>query len=90
MRRIDDRLRIRGRYGRALIFGGLLLSFLLCIRAATAPDSFRFAILGDRTGEAQPGVYEQVWKEVAAESPVFVVSVGVVIVCPLAMVMSPG
>jgi predicted phosphodiesterase len=44
--------------------------------AAPAPDSFRFAILGDRTGEAQKGVYEQVWREVAAESPAFVVSVG--------------
>src|ERR1700733_11342479 len=71
-----DRLRIRGRYGRVLIFGGLLLSLLLCIRGTAAPDSFRFAILGDRTGEAQPGVYEHVWKEVAAESPVFVLSVG--------------
>jgi Icc protein len=71
-----DRLRIRSRYGRAFIFGGLPLAVLLCIRGAAAPDSFHFAILGDRTGEAQPGVYEQVWKEVAAESPAFVVSVG--------------
>jgi Icc protein len=71
-----DRLPFRPRYGRALLFGGLLLSLLLCIRGAAAPDSFRFAILGDRTGEAQPGVYEQVWKEVAAESPAFVVGVG--------------
>jgi 3',5'-cyclic-AMP phosphodiesterase len=71
-----DRQRVRVRYGRAFIFGALLLSLLLCIRGTAAPDSFRFAILGDRTGEAQPGVYEQVWKEVAAESPAFVVSVG--------------
>jgi 3',5'-cyclic AMP phosphodiesterase CpdA len=40
------------------------------------PDSFRFAILGDRTGEAQPGVYEHVCEEVAAESPAWVVGVG--------------
>jgi len=39
-------------------------------------DSFRFVILGDRTGEPQPGVYEEVWKEIAAEHPAFVVSVG--------------
>jgi 3',5'-cyclic-AMP phosphodiesterase len=71
-----DHLQIRARSCRALIFGGLLLTLLLYIRATPAPDSFRFAILGDRTGEAQPGVYEQVWKEVAAESPAFVVSVG--------------
>jgi predicted phosphodiesterase len=48
----------------------------VCIRGAPQPDSFRFAILGDRTGEAERDVYEQVWTEVAAESPAFVVSVG--------------
>jgi hypothetical protein len=51
---------------------------LLLFRSAAAPQagSFRFAILGDRTGGAQSGVYEQVWKEVAAEDPAFVVTVG--------------
>ena len=46
--------------------------------ASPAADSghFTFAILGDRTGEAQPGVYEQVWREIAAERPAFVVSPG--------------
>ncbi|MGB7763347.1 MAG: metallophosphoesterase [Bryobacteraceae bacterium] len=73
---MPDRLRIPDRYRRALILGGLLLAFLLCLQGTPAPDSFRFAILGDRTGEAQPGVYEQVWKEVAAENPAFVLSVG--------------
>src|SRR5271157_174325 len=71
-----DRLRIGARCSRALVFGGLLLTLLLYIRGAPAADSFRFAILGDRTGEAQRGVYEQVWKEVAAETPAFVVGVG--------------
>ncbi len=71
-----DRMRIRTQCSRALILGGLLLALLLCIWGAPASDSFRFAILGDRTGEAQPGVYEQVWKEVAAENPAFVLSVG--------------
>src|SRR5215469_3551564 len=42
----------------------------------TEKGAFRFAIVGDRTGEAQPGVFEEVWKEVAAERPAFVVSVG--------------
>jgi predicted phosphodiesterase len=70
-----DRLRNKG-CSRALIGGGLLLTLLLCIRGTPPPDSFRFAILGDRTGEAQPGVYEQVWKDVAAENPAFAVSVG--------------
>ncbi len=46
-------------------------------RAGSAkPDSFRFEILGDRTGEAQPGVYEEAWREAAADHPAFVVTVG--------------
>jgi Icc protein len=61
---------------RALISGALLAPALLCLLGAPQPDSFRFALLGDRTGEAQPGVYEQAWKELAAESPAFVISVG--------------
>src|ERR1044071_4113063 len=43
--------------------------------AFAAQDSFQFVILGDRTGEAQPGVYEQVWREAAARNPAFLVSV---------------
>jgi len=39
-------------------------------------SSFRFAILGDRTGEAVAGVYEEAWRETAAERPAFVVNVG--------------
>jgi len=49
---------------------------LLLAAAAQEPDSFRFVVLGDRTGEAQPGVYERVWKDAAAEGPAFVVGVG--------------
>jgi Icc protein len=41
-----------------------------------AQADFRFAILGDRTGRAQAGVYEQVWREIDAERPDFVVNVG--------------
>ncbi|MDQ2948841.1 MAG: metallophosphoesterase [Acidobacteriota bacterium] len=37
---------------------------------------FIFAILGDRTGDAQPGVYEEAWREAAADHPGFVVTVG--------------
>ncbi len=43
---------------------------------SAVPAAFRFAILGDRTGEAQPGVYEEVWREVAAEHPAFVITTG--------------
>ncbi len=44
--------------------------------ASPPPESFRFVIVGDRTGEAQPGVYEQVWREAAGEKPAFLLSVG--------------
>ena len=43
---------------------------------AADPAPLRFVILGDRTGEAIPGVYEQVWREMEAENPAFVVTVG--------------
>jgi hypothetical protein len=55
---------------------GLRVPVLMVLYAAPAPDSFRFAILGDRTGEAQDGVYQQIWSEVAAAKPAFVVGVG--------------
>ena len=53
--------------GLGLLFRGL---------AAPQSESLRFVILGDRTGSVRTGVYEQVWKEVAAEDPAFVVTVG--------------
>jgi predicted phosphodiesterase len=59
-----------------VLFSILLFSFLLGAQQGSHPDSFRFVILGDRTGEAQRGVYEEVWKQIAAEDPAFVVSVG--------------
>jgi 3',5'-cyclic-AMP phosphodiesterase len=39
-------------------------------------DEFRFAILGDRTGEAIPGVYEEAWRETVRDHPDFVITVG--------------
>ncbi|HEY3836831.1 MAG TPA: metallophosphoesterase [Bryobacteraceae bacterium] len=48
---------------------------VLLIRLAPAAG-FDFAILGDRTGNAVPGVYEQVVKEVAARHPDFIINVG--------------
>ena len=49
---------------------------LFLILGAAAAHAQRFVIMGDRTGSVQPGVFEQVWREVAAEKPAFVVSVG--------------
>jgi 3',5'-cyclic-AMP phosphodiesterase len=43
---------------------------------SSAPATFRFEILGDRTGEAQPGVFETVLREAAADRPDFLLSVG--------------
>lgn len=43
-------------------------------RQIVAP--IRFAIIGDRTGNAQPGIYEQVVSEIEALKPDFVLTVG--------------
>ncbi len=53
-------------------FGRVWLILAFCFAA----QGQRFVILGDRTGSVQPGVYEQVWREVAAAKPEFVVTVG--------------
>jgi Icc protein len=47
--------------------------------APVQPNNFRFAVVGDRTGEAQPGVYERVWREVDRVHPDFVINAGDVI-----------
>jgi hypothetical protein len=59
-----------------LVFAAALPTVLVPLAGSAAPDSFRFEILGDRTGEAQPGVYEESWREAAADNPVFVLTVG--------------
>ncbi len=41
-----------------------------------ADSAFTFDILGDRTGSAVPGVYEEVWREVNADHPEFVLTLG--------------
>ena len=50
--------------------------WLALVATPAAAQTFHFVILGDRTGEAQPGVYEEVWKEAAAEAPAFIVTAG--------------
>ncbi|MBZ5623464.1 MAG: metallophosphoesterase [Acidobacteriia bacterium] len=64
------------RHWRSVFCVLALLAAWIRLAGTPAPDSFRFVILGDRTGEARPGVYEQVWREAAAENPAFVLSVG--------------
>lgn len=57
------------------MFRSISIAFALCL-TALAQDSFHFTIIGDRTGETEPGVYEHVLKEAAAGNPAFVLSVG--------------
>src|ERR1700728_1363394 len=59
----------------SVVAAGLVATGALA--AYTAPDNqFRFAIIGDRTGEAVPGVWEEVWRETNADHPDFVITVG--------------
>jgi Icc protein len=53
-----------------------IAAWLALVGTPAAAQPFHFVVLGDRTGEAQPGVYEEAWKEAAAEAPAFVVTVG--------------
>ena len=53
----------------------------LCLAGAAVAvqnkgGDFTFAILGDRTGGAFPGVYQEAWRETDADHPDFVVNVG--------------
>src|SRR6478672_8493886 len=50
---------------------------LLFLGAAGQRDnSFRFAVIGDRTGGANPEIYDRVWREVDQLHPDFVLNVG--------------
>jgi len=61
------------------LFAAALLGILAPLAGGAKPQSFHFEILGDRTGEAQPGVYEEAWREAAADHPAFVLTVGDII-----------
>lgn len=57
--------------------GWMAAAFLLGLAfAQPSKNDFRFCILGDRTGDAQPGVYERVWRAVAEQHPDFAINVG--------------
>ena len=60
-----------------LFAGAVLVGFGGAIAAYTAPARpFQFAILGDRTGGAVPGVFPEALLEAAADHPEFIVTVG--------------
>src|SRR5262252_4110744 len=48
---------------------------LRAIQSAPAND-FHFAIVGDRTGTAIPGIYERIWREIGRAKPDFAINVG--------------
>jgi hypothetical protein len=53
------------------------LGGVVALRAVTEPkNDFRFSILGDRTGGAQPQIYGRVWREIDLLHPDFVINVG--------------
>lgn len=61
---------------RTLFLSTLALAAGWLLTSQPVSNDLRFVILGDRTGAAQPGVYEQVWRETAADHPDFVINVG--------------
>lgn len=64
-----------GTHRRGFLVAVLTAAAMVAAAGSTQND-FRFCILGDRTGDAQPGVYEQTWRELNALHPDFVINVG--------------
>ncbi|PWU10838.1 MAG: hypothetical protein C5B51_03685 [Terriglobia bacterium] len=64
------------RPSRAALLSAVLFLAALAVIAAPPATSFSFVLLGDRTGETEPGVYERLWHDLALENPALVVSTG--------------
>jgi predicted phosphodiesterase len=61
----------------AALFAFAILAGVAITSAVTEPkNDFRFSIMGDRTGGAQPEIYGRVWREVDMMHPDFVINVG--------------
>ncbi len=54
----------------------ILIVGATCAAYSARTGEFRFVILGDRTGGAVPGVFEEAWRETDQDHPDFVISVG--------------
>src|SRR5579863_8248882 len=52
------------------------LAAVFVLAAVPAPETFHFVILGDRTGETERGIYEEVLADAASTNPAFVVTTG--------------
>lgn len=53
-----------------------LLSTLALPLAGATPNDFSFALIGDRTGSAQPQIYSRVFREVILADPAFAITIG--------------
>lgn len=61
----------------AAALAAISLGGIVAVRAVTEPkNDFRFSIMGDRTGGAQPEIYGRVWREIDLLHPDFVINVG--------------
>jgi len=58
------------------IFFCFLILFIIISYAKTLECPVRFAVIGDRTGDAQPGIYEEIIAEIERLKPDFVITVG--------------
>src|SRR5712691_3502353 len=55
----------------------LLFAAVIGLRALAEPkNDFRFSVIGDRTGAAQPEIYGRIWREIDLMHPDFVINVG--------------
>lgn len=61
----------------ATTFVLVVFAGVIGIRAVTEPkNDFRFSVIGDRTGGAQPEIYGRVWREIDMLHPDFAINVG--------------
>jgi predicted phosphodiesterase len=65
------------------IFFCFLTLFIIISYAKTLECPVRFAVIGDRTGTAQPGIYEEIISEIERLKPDFVLTVGDMIEGPV-------
>ena len=57
-------------------FHSLLIAAIALAAVSSEAQSFRFVVVGDRTGSATPGVFEEIIEEVKLLRPDFVINVG--------------
>ncbi len=64
------------RFLLALLLASMAAGLWAQRKSGPAPSDFHFAIIGDRAGSPEPGVYERAWYEINLFSPAFVINVG--------------